>query len=112
MGSKGSFQSRRLYRYPPFLTFPLFSNGCSVSYTITHLFSSSVFRYEAGKDSVLEVTRDAYKNCNTTNPLANYTDGGTKVKLDRSGPFYFISGADGHCEYWEINEIDRIKEYL
>ncbi|KFK32598.1 hypothetical protein AALP_AA6G264700 [Arabis alpina] len=57
-----------------------------------------VFKYEAGKDSVLEVTRYAYKNCNTSNPLANYTDGETKVKLDRSGPFYFISGANGHCE--------------
>ncbi|ESQ46553.1 hypothetical protein EUTSA_v10000346mg [Eutrema salsugineum] len=57
-----------------------------------------VFRYEAGKDSVLQVTQVAYKSCNTTNSLANYTDGETKVKLDRSGPFYFISGADGHCE--------------
>ncbi|CAH2061110.1 unnamed protein product, partial [Thlaspi arvense] len=57
-----------------------------------------VFRYESGKDSVLQVTSDAYKSCNTTNPLANYTDGETKVKLDQSGPFYFISGADGHCE--------------
>ncbi|CAH8390354.1 unnamed protein product [Eruca vesicaria subsp. sativa] len=57
-----------------------------------------VFRYEAGKDSVLQVTQGAYKSCNTTNPLATYTDGETKVKLDRSGPFYFISGADGHCE--------------
>ncbi|KAG7567661.1 Phytocyanin domain [Arabidopsis thaliana x Arabidopsis arenosa] len=57
-----------------------------------------VFRYESGKDSVLEVTKEAYNSCNTTNPLANYTDGETKVKLDRSGPFYFISGANGHCE--------------
>ncbi|KAJ4890643.1 Early nodulin-like protein 1 [Raphanus sativus] len=57
-----------------------------------------VFRYQAGKDSVLQVTQEAYKSCSTTNPLANYTDGETKVKLDRSGPFYFISGVDGHCE--------------
>ncbi|KAE8656638.1 Endomembrane protein 70 protein family [Hibiscus syriacus] len=27
-----------------------------------------------------------------------YKDGNTKVKLDKSGPFYFISGAQGHCE--------------
>lgn len=46
----------------------------------------------------MEVTKEAYNSCNTTNPLANYTDGETKVKLDRSGPFYFISGANGHCE--------------
>ncbi|CAN8284209.1 unnamed protein product [Cochlearia groenlandica] len=57
-----------------------------------------VFKYESGKDSVLEVREEAYKSCNTTNPLASYTDGETKVKLDRSGPFYFISGVNGHCE--------------
>ncbi|GLT48760.1 hypothetical protein SLA2020_223670 [Shorea laevis] len=41
---------------------------------------------------------EAYQSCNTTNPVAEYKDGNTKVKLDRPGPFYFISGAKGHCE--------------
>ncbi|CAN8273292.1 unnamed protein product [Cochlearia groenlandica] len=56
-----------------------------------------VFRYEANKDSVLQVTREAYEKCNTTSPKASYTDGNTKVKLDRTGPVYFISGIEGHC---------------
>ncbi|CAI9755443.1 unnamed protein product [Fraxinus pennsylvanica] len=30
--------------------------------------------------------------------VKTYTDGNTKVKLERSGPYYFISGANGHCE--------------
>ncbi|KAG7618070.1 Cupredoxin [Arabidopsis thaliana x Arabidopsis arenosa] len=57
-----------------------------------------VFKYEAGKDSVLQVTREAYEKCNTTSPKASYTDGNTKVKLDQAGPVYFISGTEGHCQ--------------
>ncbi|XP_010447549.2 PREDICTED: early nodulin-like protein 1 [Camelina sativa] len=57
-----------------------------------------VFKYEAGKDSVLQVTREAYEKCNTTSPKASYTDGNTKVKLDKTGPVYFISGTEGHCQ--------------
>ncbi|CAH2077324.1 unnamed protein product [Thlaspi arvense] len=57
-----------------------------------------VFRYEAGKDSVLQVTREAYEKCNTTSPKASYTDGNTKVKLEKAGPVYFISGTEGHCQ--------------
>nr|KYP44229.1 Early nodulin-like protein 1 [Cajanus cajan] len=57
-----------------------------------------VWKYESGKDSVLEVTREGYANCNTSNPIKEYSDGNTKVKLERPGAFYFISGAKGHCE--------------
>ncbi|XP_018457193.1 early nodulin-like protein 15 [Raphanus sativus] len=57
-----------------------------------------VFSYEAGKDSVLQVTREAYEKCNTTSPIASYTDGNTKVKLEQHGPVYFISGTEGHCQ--------------
>ncbi|KAL9313225.1 hypothetical protein ACSQ67_018677 [Phaseolus vulgaris] len=57
-----------------------------------------VWKYESGKDSVLEVTREEYGNCSTSNPIKEYSDGNTKVKLERPGPFYFISGAKGHCE--------------
>lgn len=57
-----------------------------------------VFSYEAGKDSVLQVTRESYEKCNTTSPKASYTDGNTKVKLEQPGPVYFISGTKGHCQ--------------
>ncbi|KAG5225182.1 hypothetical protein OIU76_027550 [Salix suchowensis] len=59
---------------------------------------SLVWKYDGQKDSVLQVSKEAYAACNTTNPIQEYKDGNTKVKLDRSGPFYFISGAEGHCE--------------
>ena len=57
-----------------------------------------VWKYDGGKDSVLQVTKEAYASCNASNPIAEYKDGNTKVKLEKSGPFYFISGAKGHCE--------------
>jgi hypothetical protein len=61
-------------------------------------FFLTVWKYDGQKDSVLQVTKEAYAACNTTNPIEEYKDGNTKVKLDKSGPFYFISGAEGHCE--------------
>ncbi|KAK6927644.1 Phytocyanin domain [Dillenia turbinata] len=57
-----------------------------------------VWKYDSNKDSVLQVTRDSYLKCNTSDPIAEYKDGNTKVKLDHSGPFYFISGAAGQCD--------------
>ncbi|XP_014502674.1 early nodulin-like protein 3 [Vigna radiata var. radiata] len=57
-----------------------------------------VWKYDGGKDSVLQVSREEYVNCSISNPIKVYSDGTTKVKLDRPGPFYFISGAKGHCE--------------
>ncbi|XP_043706612.1 early nodulin-like protein 1 [Telopea speciosissima] len=59
---------------------------------------SLVWKLDSQKDSVLQVTKKDYMACNTTTPIAKYKEVNTKVKLDRSGPFYFISGAKGHCE--------------
>ncbi|CAI8606935.1 unnamed protein product [Vicia faba] len=57
-----------------------------------------VFKYKKGSDSVLEVTKEAYDKCNKTNPIKKLEDGNTEFTLDRSGPFYFISGTDQNCE--------------
>lgn len=63
-----------------------------------HWYCFSVWKYDAAKDSVLQVTKEDYLNCNTTKPVAEYKDGNTKVKLDKSGPFFFISGVKENCE--------------
>jgi hypothetical protein len=55
-------------------------------------------KYEAGKDSVLQVTKEDYVSCNISNPIKHYNDGYTKVRFDHSGPYYYISGEKGHCE--------------
>ncbi|XP_030549363.1 early nodulin-like protein 1 [Rhodamnia argentea] len=55
------------------------------------------FKYEKGKDSVLVVTKDDYNSCDTNKPLVSLTDGGSRFKFDRSGPFFFISGIADRC---------------
>ncbi|KAG7622378.1 Phytocyanin domain [Arabidopsis suecica] len=56
-----------------------------------------VWKYDMKVDSVLQVTKEDYESCNTANPLKQYNDGNTKVELDKSGPYFFISGAPGNC---------------
>lgn len=60
-----------------------------------------VFKFDGTTDSVLQVTRDDYNSCNKSKPIKEYKDGNTKIELSRSGPHYFISGADGNCEKGE-----------
>ncbi|KAJ0253221.1 Early nodulin-like protein 3 [Hirschfeldia incana] len=62
-----------------------------------HVGDSLVWKYDGENDSVLQVTKEAYINCNTTNPAASYSSGDTKVKLERSGSFFFISGSKSNC---------------
>jgi hypothetical protein len=38
-----------------------------------------------------------YYHCNTSEPITAFNDGKSIVKVDRPGPFYFISGAPDHC---------------
>ncbi|KAL0013513.1 hypothetical protein SO802_000582 [Lithocarpus litseifolius] len=49
-------------------------------------------------DSVLEVTKDDYDKCYVSNPIKEHRDVNTKVELDRSGPFYFVSNTVVSCE--------------
>ncbi|XP_073029964.1 early nodulin-like protein 2 [Primulina eburnea] len=57
-----------------------------------------LFRYQKGSDSVLVVNKDDYDNCNTGNPIRKLDDGNSVFKLDRSGPFYFITGTKENCD--------------
>ncbi|KAI8021413.1 putative LRR receptor-like serine/threonine-protein kinase RKF3 [Camellia lanceoleosa] len=57
-----------------------------------------VWNYDGNKDSVVEVRKRYYITCNTSSPIAEHKVGNTNVKLDRSGPFYFINGEEGHCD--------------
>lgn len=58
----------------------------------------AVFKYQKGNDSVLVVGEDDYNKCNKKNPIHTLTDGYSKFKLTRSGPFFFISGHGQRCE--------------
>ncbi|XP_062217813.1 early nodulin-like protein 6 [Phragmites australis] len=57
-----------------------------------------VLNFKYANDSVLLVSHDDYKQCNTESPLSRFTDGDTKFTFDRYGLFYFVSGIPGHCE--------------
>ncbi|TVU22626.1 hypothetical protein EJB05_32339, partial [Eragrostis curvula] len=61
-----------------------------------HVGDELYFKY--GNDSVLVVDREAFDACNTTDPVAVFTDGATAFRLHRPGFFCFISGEPGHCE--------------
>ena len=56
-----------------------------------------VFKYQASSDSVLQVTKQDFDNCNTHSPIAKFNDGNTEFKLKKSGPYYFISGNKDNC---------------
>ncbi|KAH0774543.1 hypothetical protein KY290_011680 [Solanum tuberosum] len=60
--------------------------------------SSQNVKYKQGADSVLEVSKDDYDKCNTGNPIKKMEDGNSIFTLDRSGPFYFISGNKDNCD--------------
>ena len=57
----------------------------------------AVFKYKKGSDSVLIVSKDDYHSCSTKNPIKSMTDGDSTFILDRSGPFFFISGSADNC---------------
>lgn len=57
----------------------------------------SVFVYPPVEDSVLLVDKDAYDACNTNSFIDKRDDGNTVFTLNRSGPFYFISGVEANC---------------
>ncbi|CAN1321890.1 Early nodulin-like protein 1 [Linum perenne] len=54
------------------------------------------FRYK--KDSVMEVSEEGYKSCNSSHPKYFSNSGNTVYELDHSGPYYFISGTARHCD--------------
>ncbi|CAN8248413.1 unnamed protein product [Cochlearia groenlandica] len=60
-----------------------------------------LWRYNAENDSVMQVSEKDYKKCDRSEPIKGYKDGHTKIKLERSGPFYFISGEEGYCQRGE-----------
>ncbi|PAN22736.1 hypothetical protein PAHAL_4G041900 [Panicum hallii] len=56
-----------------------------------------LFVYPKETDSVLLVEPAAYNACNTSSYLQKFDDGNTVFTLDRSGPFFFISGNEASC---------------
>ncbi|KAJ7963054.1 Early nodulin-like protein 1-like [Quillaja saponaria] len=68
--------------------------------------------FEYKNDSVLLVNKWGYYHCNTSNPITNLNDGNSSFKLDRSGPFYFISGALDHCKNGQRLLVEVMSPHL
>ncbi|KAF8406925.1 hypothetical protein HHK36_006046 [Tetracentron sinense] len=58
-----------------------------------------VFNFENGTQDVAKVTKAAFDDCNSTNPLANYTTAGPTISvlLDSEGEHYYICTFPRHC---------------
>nr|CAB3478535.1 unnamed protein product [Digitaria exilis] len=54
------------------------------------------FKYNS-YHNVLEVTKEAFEACTTTNPITFDNSGTTTVLLTMPGTRYFICGGPGHC---------------
>ncbi|KAF6145101.1 hypothetical protein GIB67_013452 [Kingdonia uniflora] len=61
-----------------------------------HIGDSVHFKYE--NDSVVVVNKTAFQNCDLSDPIMKFEDGGTVFRFERYGFFYFISGVPGHCK--------------
>ncbi|KAF4390328.1 hypothetical protein G4B88_024334 [Cannabis sativa] len=76
--------------------------GFSRSSLILLLLFSLVFTISEAKEILVGGNSDSckedYETCNTGEAIKEHKDGNTKVSLERAGPFYFISGAKGHCQ--------------
>ena len=46
----------------------------------------------------MEVNETDYKRCNSSHPNFFSNNGNSVFRLNKPGPFYFISGVSGHCE--------------
>ncbi|XP_061358242.1 early nodulin-like protein 9 [Gastrolobium bilobum] len=58
---------------------------------------SLVFNYPSGQDSVIQVNSQDYASCNTGANTEKFSDGHTVIKLNKSGPQFFISGNKNSC---------------
>ncbi|KAG6421374.1 hypothetical protein SASPL_117925 [Salvia splendens] len=59
---------------------------------------SVMFKYKSGTDFVLVVNKEDYESCSVANPVVKLEDGDSEFRLDRSGPFYFITGNKARCD--------------
>ncbi|KAL8124352.1 mavicyanin-like [Apium graveolens] len=56
-----------------------------------------VFNFESELHTVAEVTEAAYNECNSQNPISEWTKGPASVPLKSSGKHYYLCSVPGHC---------------
>ncbi|KAK1307023.1 hypothetical protein QJS10_CPA10g00221 [Acorus calamus] len=62
-----------------------------------HVGDVVVFEYNKQFHNVLQVTRQAYRACNASAPLATFTSGNDSIPIKTPGHHYFLCGIPTHC---------------
>ncbi|KAJ6711520.1 BLUE COPPER PROTEIN [Salix purpurea] len=62
--------------------------------------------FEYKNDSVVEVEKWGYFHCDASKPIVAFNNGHGVFKLDRPGPFFFISGTLNHCKGGQRLQIE------
>ncbi|XP_010553576.1 PREDICTED: mavicyanin [Tarenaya hassleriana] len=66
---------------------------------------SLLFLYPPSQDSVIQVTADNFKACNTKDPILYMNDGNSLFNLTQNGSLYFTSAQPGHCQKFQKLQI-------
>ncbi|KAH7550120.1 hypothetical protein ACOSP7_024714 [Xanthoceras sorbifolium] len=67
-------------------------------YNAFKLGDSLLFLYPPSQDSVIQVTKQSFDSCNTTDPILYMNNGNSLFNITTNGNFYFTSGESGHCQ--------------
>ncbi|KAK1281865.1 hypothetical protein QJS10_CPB22g01323 [Acorus calamus] len=62
-----------------------------------HVGDVVVFEYNKQFHNVLQVTRQAYRMCDASAPLATFTSGNDSIPIKTPGHHYFLCGIPTHC---------------
>ncbi|CAN1286084.1 Early nodulin-like protein 1 [Linum perenne] len=74
-----------------------------------HVGDSLMFEYN--NDSVAEVDEWGYSHCNTSTSMAAFDNGNSSFKLEKPGPFYFISGNFSHCKHGQLLLVEVMHQH-
>ncbi|XP_022851611.1 early nodulin-like protein 1 [Olea europaea var. sylvestris] len=62
--------------------------------------------------SLLEVNEEDYKICNNANLIKSHNDRETTIPLEKSCLFFFIGGAEEHCQKGQRLEVMVLSEKM
>ncbi|CAN8300791.1 unnamed protein product [Cochlearia groenlandica] len=66
------------------------------------------FEFAAGRHDVAVVTQDAYENCEKEKPISLLTTPPVKIRLNKTGPHYFICTIAEHCRFGQKLAINVV----
>ncbi|XP_057485690.1 early nodulin-like protein 2 [Actinidia eriantha] len=68
-----------------------------------------MFNFTTGDQDVARVTKEAFDNCNSTNPIWLATNGPVNYTLSSGGDYYFIGTMERHCFFGQKLAVKDVK---